>query len=205
VKFNFNFAYDSTQLVADQLAATATVVALHDRGKLEIRATDGSREVPLILDFDGAELPEFFLVLHRFLRDVRVLEEWAGVTFTLPHTISREEMLAVAEAAYIVRERKSGTTFEQVTLELPEEQYKPFEKGVPGPLRVELPIRVTLFGTEIPLGRLVDHLEPSEVRIAHVEPVRGATPPRWLVRLEPATENARDREMRFERDPKTST
>lgn len=125
------------------------------------------------------------------------------MTLTLPHTISREEMLAVAEAAYIVRERKSGTTFEQVTLALPEEQYKPFEQGVPGPLRLEMPISVVLFGTEIPLGRLIDELPASDVKIAHVAPVSGATPPRWLVRLEPATQQARDRVMRLKPDPAT--
>jgi hypothetical protein len=200
VKFNFNFSFDSTQPVADQLAATSTLVALHGKGTLDIHATDGSRPEPLSLDFDGGELPEFFVVLHRLFTDVRLLEEWSGLTLTIPHVISRAEMIAVGEAAYIVREGKSGTTFDQVTLELPEEQYKPFEGGVPGPLRVEMPIGVAIFGTEIPLGRLVGELPPDEVKIAHVEQIAGASPPMWLVRLEPATEQARSRVMRFERN-----
>jgi hypothetical protein len=178
VKFNFNFSIDSTQPVADQVAATSTLVALHGKGTLDIHATDGSRPEPLTLDFDGGELPEFFVVLHRLVTDVRLLEEWSGLTLTIPHTISRDEMLAVAEAAYIIREGKSGTTFDQVTLELPEDEYKPFESGVPGPLRVEMPISAVIFGTEIPLGRLIGELPPSEVKIAHAERIAGASPPK---------------------------
>jgi hypothetical protein len=199
VKFNFNFSFDPTQPVADQVAATAMLVALHGKGRLDIHATDGSRPEPLSLDFDGGELPEFFAVLHRLLVDVRLLEEWSGLTLNLPQTIGRPEMLAVAEAAYIVRGRKSGTTFDQVTLELPEDKYKPFEDGVPGPLRFEMPIAASIFGTEVPLGRLVGELPPHEVKIAHAEHIAGTDPPRWSLRLEPATDEARNRVMRLER------
>jgi hypothetical protein len=49
VQFTFNFSFDSTQSVADQVAATSTLVALHGKGKLDIYATDGSRPEPLTL------------------------------------------------------------------------------------------------------------------------------------------------------------
>jgi hypothetical protein len=55
-----------------------------------------------------------------------------------------------------------------------------------------MPRSVVIFGTEIPLGRLIGGLPPSEVKIAHAERIAGASPPRWLVRLEPATEQARN-------------
>jgi hypothetical protein len=200
VKFNFSFSPDSSQPIADQLAAASTLVALHGKGELEILATDGSRPDPLLLDFDRRELPEFFLVFHRLLTDVHLLAEWGGITITLPHTISRDEMRSIAEAAYIVRERKSGTTFDQVTLELPAEQYKSFERGVPGPLRVEMPLSFALFGTPISLGRLVSELPARDLKIAHAARVPGARPPKWSVRIEPATEGARHRVMRLEPD-----
>jgi hypothetical protein len=47
-------------------------------------------------------------------------------------------------------------------------------------LHVEVPLSVVLFGTEIPLGRLVDELPASDVKIAHAAPVADTGPPRWL-------------------------
>jgi hypothetical protein len=100
------------------------------------------------------------------------------------------------------RSRVGRADPDQVTLELPEEQYKPFEDGVvPGPLLLEMPISVDIFGTEIPLGRLIGELPANEVKVALAERIADADPPQWLVRLEPATEGARNRVMRFERKP----
>jgi hypothetical protein len=200
VKFNFNFSYDSTLPVVDQLAATTTLVALHGRGRLKIHATDGSRREPFVLDFDGGALPPFFVVLHRLLGDVRLIEEWVGTTLSLPRSISREEMVGIAELAYIIRHGQSRMNFDEVTLELPAEKYKPFTEGVPGALRMVLPLRVNLFGHELPVGHLVGELAPSEIKMARVMAVPNADPPTWLVRLEPATEEARHPIFRFERE-----
>lgn len=200
VTFNFNFSYDSTLSIVDQLRATTTLVALHGKGTLEIHATDGSRPEPLVLDFHDGELPPFFVVLHRLLGDLRLIEEWVGTTLPLPPSISREEMIAVAELAYIIRHGQSRMTFDEVTLELDAERYEPFTEGVPGPVRVVLPLAVNLFGRELPVGHLVGEMAASDVKVAHVTAVEGADPPTWLVRLEPATEVARHPLFRFERE-----
>jgi hypothetical protein len=200
VTFNFNFSYDSTLPVVDQFAATTTVVALHGKGTLEIHATDGSRPEALILDFDGGELPQFFVVLQRLLDDLRLIEEWLETTLSLPPSISREEMIAVAELAYIIRHCHSRMNFDEVTLELDAERYEPFKEGVPGPVRVVLPLAVNLFGRELPVGHLVGELPASDVKVARVTAVEGADPPAWLVRVEPATEAARHPLFRLQRE-----
>ena len=107
----------------------------------------------------------------------------------------------IAEAAYIIRNGKSRMNFDQVTLELDEEKYEPFKAGVPGPLRVELPLEVRLFGTEVSLGHLVCELPPSDVRVAAATPIKGADPPIWVVRLEPATKEAGHPVFHFQREP----
>lgn len=205
VTFNFNFSYDSTLPVVDQLAAATTLVALHGKGTLEIHATDGSRSDPLLLDFDGGELPPFFAVLHRLLGDLRLIEDWVETTLSLPPSISREEMIAVAELAYIIRHGQSRMNFDEVTLELDPERYEPFKKGVPGPLRIVLPLAVNLFGRELPIGDLVGELAASDVKVAHVTALEGADRPVSLVRLEPATEEARHPVFRFEREHPEAT
>ena len=199
--FNFNFSYDSTLPVADQLAATSMIVALQGPGVLEIHARDGSRPEPMAFHFELKELPPFFLVLHRLLGDLRLIEEWVGTTLSLPETIDGEEMRAIAEVAYIVRNGKSSMTFDQVTLELDAEKYEPFREGVPGPLRLGLPLIIDLFGTVIPLGHLIGELPAGDVKVAAAMPVPGADPPAWSVRLEPATEQARRPTFRFQREP----
>jgi hypothetical protein len=108
-------------------------------------------------------------------------------------------MRAIAEIAYIVRHRHSNMTFDQVTLELDAEKYEPFKSGVPGPLRMTLPFRASLFGDELLLGYLVGELPASELSV-HAKPIQGSSPPRWLVRIEPASERARRPVFRFEHD-----
>jgi hypothetical protein len=81
-------------------------------------------------------------------------EEWTETTFTLPKTVSHEDMKVVAELAYIIREGKSSMSFEQITLELDAERYEPFQQGVPGPLRLDLPLAGGLFGKTLHLGPL---------------------------------------------------
>lgn len=199
---NFSFSHEPTLPVVDQLAAAATVVALQGRGSLELRAIDGSLPRPLTFDFDrrGQLLPPFFVVLHRLLTDLRLIEEWTGATLTLPPTISREALRTVAEVAYIIRNRKSEMTFDAVTFELDEAKYESLVGGLHGALRFELPFAVRLFGTEMLLGELVGELLASDVRVVDQGPVQGAEPPTWLVRLEPATEAARHPIFRFERE-----
>jgi hypothetical protein len=53
--------------------------------------------------------------------------------------------------------------FDEVTLELDAERYEPFKDGVPGRLRVVLPLAVNLLGSELPSGHLVGELPPSDV------------------------------------------
>lgn len=199
--FSSNFSYDSTLPVLDQLAATSTIVALQGGGRLEIHARDGSRPEPMTFDAEPRELPPFFLVLHHLLGDLRLLEEWVGTTLKLPESVSREEMRAVAEVAYIIRNGKSSMNFDQVTLELDAERYEPFKEGVPGPLRFGLPLAIELFGTVMPLGHLVGELPPNEIKVAAVTLVPGTDPPVWSVRLEPASEPARKPTFRFQREP----
>jgi hypothetical protein len=198
--FNFNFSYDSTLPIVDQLAATSTFVALHGHGSLEIHSLDGSRPEPLMFDLEPKELPSFFLVLHRLLGDLRLIEEWVGKAIVLPHKISGDEMRVIAETGYILRNRRSSMTFDQMTLELDSEKYEPFKAGVPGPLRAVLPFRVNLFGEEILLGYLDGELAASDVKVESATPIEGSEPPAWLVRLEPANERARHPVFRFQRD-----
>lgn len=198
--FNFNFSYDSTLALVDQRAATSTLVALHGRGLLEIHARDGSRPEPMTFDLEPKELPPFFLVLHRLLGDLRQIEEWVGTALALPHTISGDEMRAIAEVGYILRNRRSSMNFDQVTLELDAEKYEPFKGGVPGPLRMVLPVRVNLFGQEMQLGYLHGEIAASDIKVARATPIEGADSPAWLVRLEPASEDARRPVFRFQRD-----
>jgi hypothetical protein len=201
VTFNFNFSYDSALPVADQLAATTTLAALHGRGTLAIHARDLSRPEPLNFDFERNELPPFFSVLNHLLGDLRLIEEWTETTLKLPPEISREEMVAVAELGYIIRNGKSRMTFDQITLELDDEKYEPFKAGVPGPLRMGMPLAANLFGREIALGHLVGELSPNDVKVARVTPVENADPAAWSVRLEPATDEGRNPIFRLQPEP----
>jgi hypothetical protein len=198
--FNFNFSYDSTQPLVDQIAAVATLVALNGTGSIEIHARDRSRSEPMVFNFDGRELPAFLPVLHRLLGDLLVIEEWTGRTLTLPATFSREELRDIAETAYIVKNRKSSMNFDQVTLELPGEKYEPFKSGMPGPLRIGHTLAVSLLGATLPLGYLVGDLPASDIKVTATA-VEDSDPPTWLVRLEPTTEEARHPVFRLLHEP----
>lgn len=196
-KLTFNFAYDSTLPVVDLLAATATLVALHGRGVLEIEARDGSRP-NLQFDLVDQSLHPFVNALLQLLEGVRLIEEWSGRTLTLAPSISREEMWAISQVSYVLRNGHSNMNVEQVTLEFDQASYEAFQSRPLGPMRLGLPLRLNLFDEELSLGYLVG--EVSDIRIASATPIAGAEPQAWSVRLEPASEEARRPVFRLQRD-----
>lgn len=199
-RFDFTFSYDSALPIPDQLSATMTLVALYGRGSLEIHARDGSRPDPMIFDVEPRELPPFIAVLHQLLGDLHLIEEWLGSPLTLPSTISGNDMNAIAETAYIIRNGQSKMSFGHIALKLDSERAEPFKQGVPGVLGFSTALDVNLFGSVVRLGHLVGEIPASDVKVS-MTPVEGADPSAWLVRLEPATDEARNRIARFQRGP----
>ena len=195
--FTFSFSYDSTLPVTDLLAATSMLGALHGRGTLEIRARNGERP-SLRFDFEPQPLPQIFSALHGLLVDLREIEKRAGTTLALPHTIEQNEISAIGEVGYILRNGKSSMNFEHITLVVGDEQRAAFERGTHGPVRMVLPLRVNLFGEEMMLGHLVGAIIADDISVAEVEQVEDASPPAWSVRLEPASEAARSQTFEFQ-------
>lgn len=192
----FVYETDHTLPVRDQLAAISMLISLHGRGVLRIEDLDAIRP-DVALDTLGGELPEYAFQHRQLLDDLRVIETWAGHTFSMPESISGEEMVGIAQSAHMIRHQTSAMSVEHLTVEVSDETYRAHLSGETGPARYEMEIKVMLFGEEVELGRLVGEI--PDVSVASAEPIANSSPPSVLVRLEPTTAASRHPTFRLER------
>jgi hypothetical protein len=172
----------------DQADALALLEAIYAGEPLDIGDRTGGRPT-FTLQPETTAVPEFISQLKRLSEDLATIEAWTGESLRMPNQITGDELRSIAEAAYIIRSRKSRMNFAHVVMDVEPEKYKAFAADPSAPLRLELVWGIDLFGRKLPLGKLcgdltgVDATEVERIETDGKEVVR--------VRLEPRTDAAR--------------
>jgi hypothetical protein len=175
--------------VRDQARAVALLEAIMSGENLIVEDRVGSRPT-LSFDVDAATIPDFIPPLKRVLADLATIEEWTGRSFTLPENFPRDEVIAIAQAAYAIRTGESSMRFDHVWLEFPPARYAEIRPNLVGtPLRLRFAWGINVFGVNVELGVLDGVVE--RVHIAHEERVKADGGDLVRVRVEPADEESR--------------
>lgn len=167
--------------VRDQLAAMNFLQAASGTGELVVSASERTGSPALRFPTHPEPISEDALALLALLEDLRVIETWSGVSFTLPENISGLDARDVAVVAKLVRDRGRPVTWSN--FEMAVTHARPLRSG--GVVRVEFEMAANVLGRVVDLGYL--RMQFSDYVVASDEPVERPKGHR-VVRIEPATE-----------------
>jgi hypothetical protein len=172
----------------DQLRALALLEGIYAGEPLEIEDRNGGRP-SFTLEPQATSAPSLIHQLKRLFEDLATIEEWTGESIRLPEVVSREELSAIAEAAFIIRGRRSRMNFAHVVMDVEPERYEAFVADPSAPLRMELVYGLDLFGHKLTLGKLCGDL--AEVEATEIERIKTDGKDVVRIRLVPMTDAAR--------------
>ncbi len=185
IRWTFRHARDASP-VREQLKALSFLHAMSDAAEVVISDRGPSGRGEMRVPIADAPLSGDSLALLAFLEDVRAIEKWAGVEYTLPDTVSGHEAWAVAEVAAAVRNHGLSVTWRDMVLTVEEDGLAALRDGKT--LRVERTLSTALLGRHVELGRT--HLAVADYVVSSVEWPEGQA--HASVRIEPGTVEAAD-------------
>jgi hypothetical protein len=169
LNWNFNHHREDSP-VRDQLAALRFIDALARGARLEVvdRGPAKTRRPPLTID--GLTVPEDAATrpLLVLLEDLRVIELWSGLEFTLPEELTVGEARDIAQIAALVRDCGRPITWADALMRTSEEAVDRMRAG--GPIRVEQTAGATILGQPIKLGIVQTDIYAYEVASATPAP-----------------------------------
>lgn len=149
IRWNFSYARDSSP-VRELLATLNFFKILSGTGELTISDRGQSGRPELRISTPAGNLPAGPQALLALLEDVRVIEDWADVEYTLPETITGHDAYVVATIANLVRNCGRSVKWTSMEMTVPESSADLLRKG--GVLRVEQELATNLFGRLVELG-----------------------------------------------------
>lgn len=179
INWNFKHARDDSP-VREQLDALRFLSALSGQGELLIRDRGASARPDMRVPTPRSPVSSESRALLTFLEDVRVIEEWAGMEFTLPETVMADEARWIGQVADVVRNKGRSLTWHEMHFTIREEGVPQLREG--GVLRVEHPVAVRIFGQLVDLG--YQRFQLTDYTVSSAEPAPDQ-PGHQDVRIEP--------------------
>jgi hypothetical protein len=180
LRWGFRYSRDRSP-VREQLAAMTFLRAAGGTGELVLGIGERADAPRLRFTTTVEPVSDGARALLAFLEDLRVIEEWADVAFSLPDDISAQAARRAAVVAQLVRNRGRSLTWS--TFEMTVTHARPLRFG--GVVRVEFEIGAEVLGRVVDLGYL--QLELTDYVLVSDEPASKPTGYR-TVRLEPRDE-----------------
>ena len=186
----------SAALVGEQLAALLFLRALTTASEVVVSDEGKTGRPELHFPPPVGSLPPEFELLIGFLENVRTIEEWAEVEYTLPEDITAPDAHSVAVVAGIIRAGGWASTWEHFELTMPAGQVEPLRGG--HAVRCEQAMGANVLGRTVELGYA--QFEVVDFRIASERPASGR-PGEVEVRIEPGSDAAANVFQRLVRQP----
>jgi hypothetical protein len=123
--------------------------------------------------------------LAEFFADIVVIEDWAGVELPIPLVLEDEDVRNIATIAADIKRGGFDATLTDFEVTGDQRVVEQLHEG--HPIGFENPIGATIFGQHVELGYKM--VVVTGYRVTSVEPAEA--PEDFLVRMEPATEEAR--------------
>lgn len=149
LRWNFRYARDSSP-VRETLTTLNFFKILSEAGELTISDRGPSGRPDVRIPTPAGNLPAATQALLALLEDVRVIEDWADVEYTLPETITGHDASVVATIANLIRNCGRSVRWRSMEMTVPESNAELLRKG--GVLRVEQQLATNLFGHVVQLG-----------------------------------------------------
>lgn len=180
-QMTLNFRYSRADApVREQLVALRFLRALATASEVLVTDQGGSGRPELRLPPSVDSLPPELDLVITFLENVRTIEEWAEVEYTMPESITAADAQGVAMVAGIIRSGGTTATWEHFEMAMPADQVEPLRGG--HVVRCENVMGANVLGRTVELG--YGQVDVIDFHIASEEPAPGR-PGEVVVRIEP--------------------